>query len=141
MAADQRFAPPAAQVEDIAPETGHQRCGSGASGRIGRLRCWPTASACTSAHRHHLRARLVAGATGLSAELAAASHRHLPIGTFSCCATVADMNMAGWWSIAALIPLVGWSGCSRQGRRPESLGPAAAANTLSVKIAGLTSLS
>ena len=39
MAGDQRFAPPVAQVEDIAPEAGHQAVRLWpAGGRIGRLR-------------------------------------------------------------------------------------------------------
>jgi uncharacterized membrane protein YhaH (DUF805 family) len=142
MAGDQRFAPPVAQVRDIVPEDGHQPVRLWpASGRIGRLRLL--------AYGLGLYVGLivltfvlgiVVGATGLPANLAVGIGVTVyMIGTVLLLVQRShDMNMAGWWSIAALIPLVGlvWvlkagtPGTNRWGAPPPP-------NTLFVKIAGL----
>ena len=143
MAGDHRFAPPVAQVQDVVPEGAHQPVRLWpASGRIGRLRLlayglgmYIGLIAITFV------LGLVAGATGLSAELAAGIGIVIyTIGTFILLVQRShDMNMAGWWSIAALIPLVGlvWVfKAGTAGRNRWGLPPPP--NTLLVKIAGLS---
>src|SRR5678815_3719237 len=41
-----------------------------------------------------------------------------------------DLNLSGWWSIAAMIRWSAWSGCSRAAHRARIAGPAAAAERL-----------
>jgi uncharacterized membrane protein YhaH (DUF805 family) len=142
MAGDQRFAPPVAHVQDIVAHDGHQPVRLWpSSGRIGRLRLL--------AYSLGLYVGLivltfvlgiVAGATGLSANLAVfVGLAVYVVGTILLLVQRShDMDMAGWWSIAALIPLVGlvWvlkagtPGANRWGAPPPP-------NTLFVKIAGL----
>jgi uncharacterized membrane protein YhaH (DUF805 family) len=142
MAGDHRFAPPVAQVEDIAPEAGHQPVRLWpASGRIGRLRLLAYGLGLyIGLIVITFVMGLVAGATGLPADLAVGIGIAIyAIGTVILLVQRShDMNMAGWWSLAALIPLVGlvWvfkagtPGRNRWGAPPPP-------NTLFVKIAGL----
>ena len=142
MAGDQRFAPPGAQVEDMAPEGAHQPVRLWpANGRIGRLRLlayglglYILLIIVTFA------LGLLAGVTGVSPDIAGGVGVVIyTIGTIILLVQRShDMNMAGWWCIAALIPLVGlvWifkagtPGRNRWGAPPPP-------NGLLVKIAGL----
>ena len=142
MAGDQRFAPPVAQVEDIAPEGAYQPVRLWpASGRIGRLRLLAYGLGLyVGLIVITFVLGLVTGATGLPPDLAVGIGILVyAIGTILLLVQRShDMNMAGWWSIGALIPLVGlvWvlkagtPGRNRWGAPPPP-------NTLFVKIAGL----
>ena len=48
-----------------------------------------------------------------------------------------DLNLSGWWSIAAMIRWSAWSGCSRAAHRARIAGPAAPPNGWGVRILAL----
>lgn len=143
MEGDRRFAPPGAQVEDMAlAEGAHQAVRLWpAGGRIGRLRLLAYGLGLyIGLIVITFVLGLIAGIVGLPAEIAGGIGIIVyAIGTFILLVQRShDMNMSGWWSIAALIPLIGlvWvfkagtPGRNRWGAPPPP-------NGLGVKIAGL----
>ena len=131
-----RFAPPGAQVADVAHDGQVQPVRLWPpSGRIGRLRflAYSMGLYALVALASFALALLAAFASGGS-EVATTAVVALTVIAYTVAGVTLliqrshDMNLSGWWSLAALIPLVSLV-CDLQGRhaRRQSLGCAAAA--------------
>jgi len=143
MAGDHRFAPPGAQVEDMAlAEDAPQPVRLWpASGRIGRLRLLAYGLGFyIGLIIVTFVLGLLAGITGMPAMLATGIGLLIyAFGMFTLLVQRShDMNMSGWWSIASLIPLVGLVWVFKAGTPGRNhWGAPPPPNGLGVKIAGL----
>jgi uncharacterized membrane protein YhaH (DUF805 family) len=143
MGTTNRFAPPGAQVDDVAPASdGFQPVRLWPPrGRIGRLRFF----SCSVGP--YVAFVLITFALGIfagfsrSTPLTATVVGLLVYAVGSALLLIQrshDMNFSGWWSIAAFIPLVGLFWLLKGGTRgPNRWGAPPPPNTLGVKIIGL----
>jgi len=139
-----RFAPPGAQVADVAdPGVGFQPVRLWPpNGRIGRLRMLAYGAGLYVAFL------VVSSALGFIAGLTQSPNATLAVGVLAfvvylVAATIIliqrshDMNLSGWWSIAAMIPLVGLVWLFKGGTPGANRwGPPPPPNGLGVRIVG-----